>query len=99
MVSHVIFIRRSHNVERIFNAVNDWDITRSFSIKKSHHKHILFSMKRTANVTISLGFLLTFATVTIDSHYFIRDNLTLVVEQQNLISKGINQQLFADYHR
>lgn len=89
MVSHVIIICRNQNVVRIFNAVNDWDIIRSFSIKNRHYIHILLRMKRTANVTFSLGFLLTFACVTIDLHYFFKDNLTLVVEQQNFISKGV----------
>lgn len=72
--------------------LKEWTSIHNATIHSPKLKKTLFNITLKAKVTFVIGFVLTTATVVVDSYYFIQDSLLLVIlDRENYLTRGKTQ--------
>lgn len=86
---HVICIVGYQHAIEMHTALKEWSSIHDATIHSRKLKKALFNIKLKAKVSFVIGFVLTTATVVIDSYYFIQDSLLFVIlDRDNYLTRG-----------
>lgn len=86
---HVICIVGYQHAIEMHTVLREWSSIHDATIHSRKLKKALFKIKLKAKVSFVIGFVLTTATVVIDSYYFIQDSLLFVIlDRDNYLTRG-----------